>query len=327
MSKVLLIILTAVLLSCDNESQTSDAKEQINTSIVQDTSANITKVEQPKIAVSKTDNAKIDSLTLLSSVTTEKETVKLPVVVNPDKNKKPNDYDLIIEKDEKYFEPPVVQETESIVIFNHQKWDILLSKYVSSNGKVNYKGFKSEESVLNEYLEELKVNKPGQYAGKSEKLAYWINVYNAFTVKLILENYPLKSITDLDKPWDQPVVDVGKELLSLSHVENEILRKLEEPRIHFAINCASASCPILLNAAFVKEKMEQQLTKVTKGFIADNTKNDLTKIPVELSKIFDWYAVDFENGNVIRFINDYVVNKVPLGTDVSFKEYDWSLNE
>ncbi len=224
-------------------------------------------------------------------------------------------------------ETPVVEAPVAVVAFNHQSWNVLLQKHVSKSGEVNYKGFKNDKALLEAYLEELKNNRLGEHATKNEKLAYWINVYNAFTVKLIVDNYPLKSIRDLDKAWDQKIVDVGKELLSLSHVENEILRKMNEPRIHFAINCASVSCPKLLNQAFTAEHLSAQLKQVTNDFFSDKSRNDLTQTPLALSKIFEWYAADFEKGAIVKYINKETDYNFAEDTKITFKEYDWSLNE
>ena len=158
-------------------------------------------------------------------------------------------------------------------------------------------------------------------------LAYYINLYNAYTVDLILRNYPTKSIKDIDSPWTKEFVKVGDTEISLGGIENSVLRKMNEPRIHFAINCASISCPKLLNEAFTANKIEEQLERVTKEFV-NSDKNEISKNSVKLSSIFDWYKKDFkENGTVIDYVNQYSNTKINSGASVSYKEYDWNLNE
>ncbi len=210
---------------------------------------------------------------------------------------------------------------------NHEIWNKLLKKNVSPAGKVNYKGFKSDKTELDSYLSLLKSNSPKSNWSKNEKLAYWINVYNAFTVKLIVDNYPLKSITDLEKPWDKKWIEIDGKSYSLGEVENNILRKMGESRIHFAINCASVSCPQLLNEAFTADQLDAQLKLVTKNFFNDQTKNKLTDGDLKVSKLFEWYAADFSNGNIVAYINKYSGKTFNTDSKVSYLEYNWNLNE
>ena len=124
------------------------------------------------------------------------------------------------------------------------RWDNMLKKYVSVDGSVNYKNWKKEQNELKKYIKTLEENNPKNSWSKNDKLAYWINAYNAITIDLILQNFPVKSIKEIENRW-------GKKLYnnkySLGDIEHKILRKMNEPRIHFAINCASKSCPKLLN--------------------------------------------------------------------------------
>jgi len=210
---------------------------------------------------------------------------------------------------------------------SHSIWNELLQKNVSSKGKVNYKGLKTDKAKIETYLATLKSNVPNSEWSKNEKLAYWINVYNAFTVKLIVDNYPLKSITDLDKPWDKKWIEIDGKTYSLGNVENDILRKMGESRIHFVINCASVSCPNLLNEAFTADKLSSQLRRVTKDFFNDETKNNLIDGDLKVSKLFEWYAKDFSNGDIVAYINKYSGNSFSADSKVSFLEYSWKLNE
>ena len=116
---------------------------------------------------------------------------------------------------------------------DHKQWDGLLQKYVSKNGKVNYKGFKKDGKALQVYLDNLSKNTPQRSWSKNATLAYWINAYNAFTVKLIIDNYPVKSIKDIKDPWDKEFFILGSKKYSLGEIEHKILRKMNEPRIHF----------------------------------------------------------------------------------------------
>ncbi|MCT4580181.1 MAG: DUF547 domain-containing protein [Flavobacteriales bacterium] len=218
-------------------------------------------------------------------------------------------------------------EVADVAAFDHSIWNELLKKNVSSTGKVNYKGFKADRVKLNNYLTALKAKSPTSSWSRNEKLAYWINVYNAFTVQLIVEHYPTSSIMKIDKAWDKKFIKIAGKVYSLGDVENNILRKMGESRIHFAINCASVSCPKLLNEAYTAEKLSSQLRMVTKQFFADKTKNQLGANTVKISKIFEWYAKDFSNGNIIEYINKYSGTKVSTSAKISYLEYNWNLNE
>ena len=149
----------------------------------------------------------------------------------------------------------------------HDSWDNLLKQHVDEAGWVDYAGFENDRAALNKYLDVLQQATPTDNWTREERLAYYINVYNAYTVELILRNYPVKSIKDIKTPWKQQLVRIGDKNLSLNDVEHEILRKMDEPRIHFAINCASVSCPRLLDEAFTAEKLEGQLDRLTREFL------------------------------------------------------------
>ena len=186
------------------------------------------------------------------------------------------------------------QSPEKQTIKTHELWNNLLRKHVLDNGKVNYKGLKNDRKDLYKYLQVLNANLPNASHSKDYKLAYWINAYNAMTVDLILRHYPVKRIKDIEKPWQQRYWKLGNKWYNLNDIEHEVLRKMEEPRIHFAIVCASVSCPKLLNEAYTASNLSEQLTKVTKAFLNDSTKNNLSENNIELSKIFQWFAKDFK---------------------------------
>ncbi|MDG2433770.1 DUF547 domain-containing protein [Flavobacterium sp.] len=222
----------------------------------------------------------------------------------------------------------VAESKMEAAAINHANWNSLLQKNVSKNGTVNYKGFQKDSKALSAYLSELAAAVPTKSWSRIATLAYWINAYNAYTVKLIIDNYPTKSIKDINDPWGKKFITLEGKKYSLEGIENEILRKMDEPRIHFAINCASVSCPNLLNEAYTESKLEQQLKTATKSFINDKSKNTITASKIEVSKIFDWFAGDFKSkGGVIDFLNQSSSTKISGNAQVTFKEYNWNLNE
>ena len=210
----------------------------------------------------------------------------------------------------------------------HYLWTQELKQWVDGSGKVDYKAWKQNPKRLKTYLKTLEENPPQKYWSKNDSLAYFINAYNAVTVDLILTHYPLKSIRRLGMPWRRKLFVLGDKKVSLGHLEHQILRKMKDPRIHFAINCASASCPKLENTAFESANVQARLEEVTKNFLNDPLKNKLDSNPVYLSKIFFWFSSDFGNKKEkMEFINRYSPIQVSSLTKVKYLEYDWSLNE
>jgi hypothetical protein len=219
--------------------------------------------------------------------------------------------------------------TISSVTLDHSTWDALLKKHVDGNGIVDYKGFEKDRATLTAYLQLLSAQEPTDGWSVQELLAYYINVYNAFTIHAILDHYPVKSIKDISGVWTKGSVPIGDNNLSLAGVENGVLRKMNEPRIHFAINCASLSCPKLLNEAYTAAKIDEQLERATREFInGDN--NDLSKSNPTLSSIFDWYAKDFKvkgKEDLIGYINIYSTIEIDEKAELHYKAYNWDLNE
>ncbi len=219
----------------------------------------------------------------------------------------------------------------------HDIWHELLQKHVSPEGKVNYKGFITEKARFQEYLDLLNSHHPnGKNWSKQEQLAYWINAYNAYTVELIVDNYPVESIKKIKKGipfinsvWDKEFITIEGHAYSLGHIEHEILRKeFDEPRIHFAIVCASISCPKLLNAAYKTDQLEQQFVQQTKDFINDPTRNKIDANEAKISKIFSWFEGDFtKNGTLEEYLSQYSNTPVTADTKISYLNYDWGLNE
>jgi len=218
----------------------------------------------------------------------------------------------------------------------HELWDELVKQNVRPDGRVNYKGFELRRDDLLLYLKLLSDNPPNPETWtETEQLAYWINAYNAFTVELILQNYPLESIKDIagnipmiNSPWDLKFFRIGKVQFDLNTIEHVILREqFEEPRIHFAINCASVSCPDLRGEAFVAERLNEQLEDQARTFISNTNKNIITATDVKLSKVFSWFKTDFtRHTSLISYIQQYS-SGVMDNADISYMEYNWSLNE
>lgn len=210
----------------------------------------------------------------------------------------------------------------------HEKWTDLLQQYVDEVGNVDYENWEQNTEGLNTYIELLEENPPQEDWSKPEKLAYWINAYNACTVKLILDHYPLKSILLLVNPWRRDVIEIQGENLDLNHIEHEILRKMDTPQIHFAINCASRSCPNMAQQAYEAYPLYEQLNHATQKFLNDPSKNTLAGSEIKLSKIFKWFEADFaQNGSVLDFINLYIEKPIPSDTAIKYQRYDWTLNQ
>lgn len=214
--------------------------------------------------------------------------------------------------------------------FSHQVWNNLLQKHVSETGVVDYAGFMKDRLELKKYLDALGKTKPGNDWTKNEQMAFWINAYNAFTVDLILERGIPSSIMKINggKAWDMAFITIGGDVFSLNNIEHDILRaKFKDPRIHFAVNCASISCPRLLNKAFEAETLESQLEAMTKSFINNKYKNKIGETGIIISKLFTWYEDDFtKNGTVIDFLNQYVSITIAPDAKIMYMEYNWELN-
>ncbi|MDP4813851.1 MAG: DUF547 domain-containing protein [Saprospiraceae bacterium] len=219
----------------------------------------------------------------------------------------------------------------------HGEWDVLVKKHVSKNGMVDYQGFLKDKKQLQVYLDKLSANRPTSKWSKNEKMAFWINAYNAFTVKLILDNYPIKSIKDIKRGipfvnsvWDIAFIPMGKEKIDLNYIEHTILRKeFKDPRIHAAINCASFSCPLLRNEAYYASRLDEQLNDAMRRFVNDSQRNQLDKSNIKISKIFSWFAGDFKlNGSsVVDYLNKYAKKRVQSNAKIDFLEYQWELND
>jgi len=236
-------------------------------------------------------------------------------------------------------------ERVAISDVSHQRWDELLRRYVDADGFVDYTGWKqSSEDVrqLDEYLAALSRADDTRDATVEQRLAFWINAYNAVTVRGILREYPTTSIQNhVARVWGYNIwrdlkLMVGDRRYSLGEIEHSVLRRMNEPRIHFAIVCASLGCPRLLNEAYSAERLEEQLSRNTLAFFADPTKCsvDAAQNELHLSPILSWFATDFGASTpaVLQRIAGWLpesAQAVAQSKDVRVKylDYDWSLND
>jgi len=202
-----------------------------------------------------------------------------------------------------------------------QAYNNCLKNYVH-NGWVDYNGLQKEPTALDNYIKHIAHLKIDSI-GKSEKMALLINAYNAFTLKLILNHYPLKSIKDIgsSKRWKAKIWTLGGTLVSLDYLENTLLRPMGDPRIHFAINCASISCPDLRNELFNANTLDEQLTDSSKIFLENIQKGSTIKMgsgwfssgeTLNISKIFSWFESDFNkySGSVKNLYKNMLQSKL-----------------
>lgn len=248
--------------------------------------------------------------------------------------------------------------------FDHSQWDRILKQY-SDNGLVDYQGLQENHQVLQEYLTALESVSPSELEAwnREEQMAFWINAYNAITIEGILRNYPIKygglvarlrfprsSIRQIGDFWDTVFIKPAGKAVTLNDIEHKILRgQFKDPRVHFALVCASIGCPNLRREAYTAERLDRQLEEDAYRFINDSRKVKLDRDSniLYLSSIFDWYSSDFvtnENSKthfaeydssyqgVLEFISKYlsqadtayIINERPK---IKFLKYDWSLNE
>ena len=221
----------------------------------------------------------------------------------------------------------------------HALFDGVLKQYVKS-ARVDYAALKAHPQELNRYLDQVAAVSKAEFKKWSEpqQIAFLANAYNAYTLRLIIKNYPVKSIKDIGSfingPWDQPVVQLFGETITLNTLEHKILRKdYAEPRLHFALVCAAKGCPPLRGEVYVAARLEEQLVDQAKQFLAESTKNRIVAAErtVYLSPIFKWYGGDFEkkSGSVLAALKPYWPGKAVATDDfkIRYTDYDWSLNE
>jgi len=242
---------------------------------------------------------------------------------------------------------------------DHRAWTALLARHVvpvrgGQASQVRYAGFAADRAALKTYLQALSGVTPAAFEafGSARQQAFLINAYNAYTVELILARYPnLRSIKDLgsllQSPWKPKWAPLLGTKVSLDDIEHAMLRqrgRYDDPRVHFAVNCASIGCPALREEAFVGQRLDAQLDEQTERFMSDRTRNrfDPARGRLELSRIFDWYGEDFRLGHrgvtsLPAFAARYADRLADTPADreriraqkvgVVFLDYDWSLND
>ena len=234
----------------------------------------------------------------------------------------------------------------SIDTVDHAAFDALLSKYVDRRGMVAYSKWKAsatDVAALDGYLVALSQADRFRPAGRSAKLAFWINAYNAVTIKGILREYPTTSIRNHTAKlvgyniWDDLLLTVGDAEYSLNDMEHKVLRKIGEPRIHFAIVCASISCPKLRSEAYTATKLDKQLSANARDFFADRGKfqYDARDGRISVSPILKWFAEDFgantaaQMAGIASYLPAPEAEKLARSgrARVSYLDYDWGLND
>jgi len=238
-------------------------------------------------------------------------------------------------------------EPNSITRVDHALWDGFLKKYVIANHpsgiyRVHYAQVSKEDrTTLQRYVHDMQQVVVTRL-NRNEQKAYWVNLYNALTVQLVLEHYPVKSIRDINispgifskGPWQKKLLTIQAETLSLDDIEHRILRPIwKDNRIHYAVNCASLGCPNLLPEAFSTEKMEAQLDRSARDFINHPRGVAVEGKNLKLSKIYDWFNEDFSGSSdgVIQHLSAFAAPDLARAL-ANFRgkityDYDWRLNE
>jgi hypothetical protein len=219
---------------------------------------------------------------------------------------------------------------------SHALWGAVLHQHVT-NGLVNYRALKANPGTLEKYLSEVNAVRESDFKQwrQEQQLAFLLNLYNASVFKLLVDNYPVGSIKDVGgwfkRPWDVDVVPLFGNVATLGYLEHGLIRKYNEPRIHFALVCGALGCPELRAEPYLAEKLEAQLSDQARRFIRDRRKNrvDADARTLYLSPIFKWFADDFvkHSGSVLKFLQVYRPDIPAADWKVRYTEYDWSLND
>lgn len=240
--------------------------------------------------------------------------------------------------------------------FDHSQLNKLLNKHVvnlpdNHTTQVDYSAILADITLLNAYLDSTTKVSSGTFDSWSteDQLAFLINVYNAWTVKLVLNNYPqIQSIKDIgnlfQSPWEKTFIPLFGKNISLDDIEHSLIRgsgRYPDPRIHFAVNCASVGCPALRDEAYIGTRLESQLEDQTHRFLSDRTRNRLEGNKLKVSAIFKWYQEDFEKGwlgfhhltdifakyaDDLRLSPEQIIDLQSNNIDIDYLDYDWKLN-
>lgn len=226
-------------------------------------------------------------------------------------------------------------------------WDTLTGRYVVDDRWIDYAAWHAsadDMAALSAVVDAFETIDPSTL-DRDDRLAFWINVYNAVTVELVLEHYPLDSIKDIDgggllgSPWKLERVTIGGRALTLDQIEHDIIRgEFDDPRIHFAVNCASVGCPPLAARAYVGDRLDEQLDAATRRAVDDPTWVDLSGCTgsygdgvIHLTKIFEWYRDDFGGEDGVRAFlarhrPDDALRLRNTNCALRSMDYDWTLN-
>lgn len=205
-------------------------------------------------------------------------------------------------------------------------YDDFLKKHVTENGVVDYDKVLKNMGQLNLIVSNFSKISPNKSWTKSEIKTFWINVYNANVIKLFAENYPLKSINYIRDPFQMKFIAFDGDKISLEYIQNDILKVLDDPRVHFALYTTAISSPKLKNSAYSSDTIENVLNLITNEYINDPSKNNITAKNCALSKIFEWNITDFMGNNtIVSFINKYSNVRINDETKIGFMEYNWNL--
>jgi len=238
--------------------------------------------------------------------------------------------------------PALANATCPAIDQSHGAWTKILQQHVQ-DGRVAYAELKKDDRPLQAYLDELSATCAADYEtwSRKQRLAFWINTYNAFTVRLILDHYPIPSIRKIGwlpgaafRKQFIPMTGLKGGVVSLNDVEHGTIRAdFREPRIHFALVCAARSCPPLRSEAYRASDLNEQLENQARIFLNDPGKNrfDAQTKTLHLSRIFDWFRADFEavSESLAAYVSQYMDDPGIRDADVrvEFMDYDWSLND
>ena len=228
---------------------------------------------------------------------------------------------------------------------DHTPWDNLLSRHVRTSDQgvnlVDYHGFSTgDRTMLADYITILSGVPISQF-NRDQQLAYWVNLYNALTVRVVLDHYPVESIRDIDispglfatGPWDKKLISIEGENLTLNDIEHRIMRPIwRDPRIHYVVNCASIGCPNLRDRVYSGTEIDTALDRAATAYVNDPRGVSVVDGKVSVSKIYDWFIEDFggSEGMVLRHLQRYAAPELAARLEAIGKlsdvHYDWSIN-
>ena len=236
-------------------------------------------------------------------------------------------------------------DESSTVIVDHSPWQGILDRYLQVDtedgvNRFNYAAVtESDREILQSYLQSLGQIDP-RALNRNEQFPYWVNMYNALTVHVVLDHYPVKSIRKIyggifdTGPWNKPLLEVSGEELSLNNIEHNILRPIwRDPRIHYAVNCASIGCPNLAPQAFTSSNSESLLNQAARDFVNHSRGANFANGKLQLSSIYNWYDVDFGSNQTERlqhlqqYAEPELADQLAAYSGKIRYDYDWQLNQ